>query len=246
MEDKEAIEQELSRMWQMVPPAEKHQLLTQAQSHGVEACILFLVLTGAAAFSLQLPWLLLGLAAFLPVFYQTTAARLWRELKPRITAQYFLASQAAKHFAMRNGCDDINLAMIFRATTGPAPIPDANHSESLVPEGEQEESANLIGNEVWISLFTNSLFMVRESDSGAVLECGLESLEDVSITLDFDEEELSSPRLRIQKQTPEGAPLEWILYSKYSDTLRACENRFHALRGHIRSQPPILEISESN
>ncbi len=246
MEDQEAIEQELSKIWQMVPPAEKYQLLTQAQSQGVEACILLLVLTSAAAFSLQLPWLLLALAAFLPVFYQTTASRLWRELKPRITAQYFLASQAAKHFAVRNDCDDINLAMIFRATTSPLHTPEDTDNASLMLQGKQEEPATQSASEVWISLFPDSLFMVRESDSGAVLECGLASLEEVSISIDSDEEDFSSPRLRIQQQTPEGDPLEWILHSPFSDTLRACEQTFHILRGHSNSEAPVLEISESN
>lgn len=245
MEEQDPIERELSNIWQMVPPTEKNQLMAQVQSQGAEACVILLIITSATAFSLKAPWLMLLVAVFLPFMYQTTTTRLWRELKQKISAQYFLASQAAKHFALRQRCDDISLAMIFRATALGAE--DESVPSPEVSDSETDSTPDITGGQdVWVSLFQNSLFMVRESDSGAVLECGLDSLEDIAITLNDTDETNTPNHLIITKQSGDGEERAWILHSRFTETLKACEHRFNSLVSRQQDPPQIAEITESN
>jgi hypothetical protein len=248
MEEKDPIEQKLSQTWWMVPPDEKSKLLQQAQAYGVEFCCIVMVLCCTVAFSLRFPWLMLGIALLTPVLYQTTASRLWTELKAKTTIRYFFASETAKRFALTLDCDSLSLAMIFQGTT--QTIEQENSGDTpLLPFPEENTSSTTSQKNVWISLFSNSLFVVSESDTGPVLECGIESLEHVSLSLETPNEESGSvfqPFLTIKQQDPEGELVEWIIQSPFPDTLRMCELRFKALTQELLPDNPSPQIEESN
>jgi hypothetical protein len=88
--------------------------------------------------------------------------------------------------------------------------------------------------------------MVRESDSGAVLECGLDSLADIAITLNDTDETNVPKHLIIRKQSDDGEERAWILHSRFTETLKACEYRFNSLVSKHQEPPQIAEITESN
>lgn len=251
MEEKDSIEQKLSQTWWMIPQEEKSLLLQQAQAHGVEFCFIVTILCSAVAVSLHFSWLMLGIALLTPILYQTTASRLWKELKAKTIIRYFFASEAAKRFALTLDCDDLSLAMIFQGTT--EAIEKENPSTAPLPTlptfTEEITASAPPSKHVWVSLFSNSLFIVSESDTGPVLECGLESLEHVALSLevpDDDPESDAQPFLMIKQQHPEREEMEWSIRSPFPDTLRMCELRFNALAQALLPDNPPPQIEESN
>lgn len=247
MEEKDPIEQKLSQTWWMIPPEEKSQLLHQAQAYGVEFCCIVTIMCCTVAFSLHVPWLMLGTALLTPMLYQTSASRLWAELKGKTILRYFFASEAAKRFALTLDCNDISLAMIFRGTaqTSKDKTPDGI---SVLPFTEEETSTTSEKN-VWVSLFANSILVFSESDTGPILEYGIEGLEHVALSLETpteDPENDSQPFLSIKYHPSEGDPIEWAIQSPFPDTLRICEQRFTALAQDLLADNAIVQIEESN
>jgi hypothetical protein len=135
--------------------------------------------------------------------------------------------------------------MIFRATALGAE--DERVPSQGVLDRETDSTPDMATEQdVWVSLFHNSLFMIRESDSGAVLECGLDSLEDIAITLNDTDETNAANHLIITQQSVDGEERAWILHSKFTETLKACEHRFNSLVGRQQDPSQIAEITESN
>jgi hypothetical protein len=226
MTETENLDQALAEMWQKIPQEERTLLLAQAKAQGIEVCCLCTVIGVSLAISLNAHWVILATIAFLPLLYQVVSTQRWLEIKPLITARYFLAGMTSKLYAKTLHSQDPSLKLIFRGSLQEIPI---NESTAIPEEFKDElEEEKPAPKDVWISLFPDSIVMIAEGTEGAALAFGHSTLQDFEVALDTPEDSAGEPmpsRLVIQTTTNESIESRWVLTSPHTDTLVACERK---------------------
>lgn len=226
MSETENLDQALAEMWQKIPEEERTLLLAQAKAQGVEVCCLCAVIGLAVAISLQAQWIVLATLAFLPLLYQVVSTQRWLEIKPLITARYFLASMTSKLYAQTLRSQDPSLKLIFRGSLQEIPLNDSSAiPEEFKDELEEEKPAP---KDVWVTLFPDSIVMIAEGNEGAALAFGHSTLQDFEVALDTPEDSTNGTvpsRLVIQTTANDSIESRWILTSPHTDTLAACERK---------------------
>lgn len=166
-------------------------MLNTARAKGFDTCALVAIFGCSAALSLAMPWILACVATVIPVLYQVITNRVWRELKPRITATYYTASHTASLYAQELNLERANLRQIFRGKLSELPslYSEVEDGESLEvrdlssklikdwdsddrgfrpPDTTDEEQIKY--RDVWVCLFPDTMLLFSENPDGAKLE----------------------------------------------------------------------------
>ncbi len=227
--------QSLEGIWDLIPPEERVELISEAQAKGIEATLLFLLMTFSAALGLKTPWIFLGSLLLAPFAFQIISIKAWRLLKPRPILEYFTAKTTARAYADSVGGRSLEPALMLRGELQPA-IEDGTAGESA-----EDDSLRPAPKPVWISLFPDTLVVVAEGRNGAILELGHSLLRNFSISAEgFDDgDEGGTKRLKLEVERHPGEISRWYLTSRYPAALLACERRASAYIGRHERQLQI-------
>jgi hypothetical protein len=189
--NKELLEAQFKRAWQRVPHEERQTMLNTAQAKGFDTCALVAIFGCSAALSLAMPWILACIATVIPVLYQVITNRVWRELKPKITATYYTASHTANLYAKELKLEQANLRQIFRGKLSELPslyseiegdesLDDKDLSSKLIEDWDAEDrgfrppsatdDSGVNYRDVWVCLFPDTMLLFSENPDGAKLE----------------------------------------------------------------------------
>jgi hypothetical protein len=109
----------------------------------------------------EIMWLALLL---LPIVFQQSASKRWRELKPRTILEYLAVRSAARRFAFAARARDLSVHLILRG----------NWTEDRLNEAGQVSSfeTGVSSRAVWLILLGDCLVCLSEGTHGATLEYG--------------------------------------------------------------------------
>ncbi|MFN5063637.1 MAG: hypothetical protein ACK5GN_12420 [Pseudomonadota bacterium] len=219
----------LKKTWQKVPQEERNEILSRAQGKAIEVCSLVAVLGSAAAFGLQISWIAIGVVALLPVLFQTVVARSLLYIKPQTIARYYLAGRTAGQYALALHLFESSAKTIFRGVFGPLKEPSEDSDPEFAMDMAEELSATSNEQkEVWIALFSDALIMFSENTGGTRLEFSHSILRDFNLTLDTPEDATGTslpPRLVIDAPDADGNPARWVVSTRHTSALVACERK---------------------
>lgn len=219
------------QIWQKIPIEERQELLTLANSRGLEVCAITAIFACACAFGFKAPWMLLGLAALLPVLYQVIAARVCQEIRPQLIARYLVANKTATRYAEYLKAPDTESKLIFLGKALEVKDEPAPEKNEFVDEyAEEQRLTHQNSKEVWICLFSQSLIMFSESQTGAKLELASSLLNDFSLTLEVSDKGNALNALIIEAPSSEGSKSRWVISSRNQSALIACERKFRFYR----------------
>lgn len=241
MSDPETPDAQFTRTWQKVPQEERDELLARAQEKAFEVCSVVALLGCSVAFGLDLTWILLGVAALLPILFQVVLMRHWVELKPQTVARYILAAHTAKQYARGLGVRNPTPRVLFRGSLMQLREPDPQIDEEFALDYAEELSAENTTNsgagynadlmnpkEVWISLFSDFMMMFSEAEGGAHIEFTSPILHDFAAVLDTPEdldEAVTERQLTIEANAADGKPARWLLTTPHVSALLTCERK---------------------
>lgn len=160
-------------LWRQIPPEEKLELMSRAQSKGVLACLSLICLAATLSIGFQTPQIFWASFLGSPIVFQASASKAWKALRPRAMLEYLGVRSAARRFAFSVDGEDLTVNLMFRGRIehlyGEEQVFSALNA---AVEGEKEAA-------VWITLFQDSLVMISEKPGGAKLEFGtpLKTLE---------------------------------------------------------------------
>jgi hypothetical protein len=221
--NKELVEAHFKKAWQRVPHEERQAILNTARAKGFDTCALVAIFGCSAALSLRMPWILACVATVIPVLYQVIINRVWRELKPKITATYFTASHTANLYAEKLNLERANIRQIFRGKLSelPSVYSEIKEDESIDSTEAKDLSTKLIEDwdgsdhgfrppdsaddhhtkyrDVWVCLFHDTMILFSENPDGAKLELSRSLITGLSASLEEgprgDETEVTLPRV---------------------------------------------------
>ncbi len=194
--------------------------MARAQSRGVAASLVILVITGTVAVGLRMPWVFWAAFVTIPFAFQFASARAWRHLKPRTMLDYLAARSAARRYAYGAQAKDLTVDLMFKGTL----------QRDFAALGESEELDARIEDRdrvaVWVSIFADTIVMMSERSGGAKLEMIHSILERIEVTPEgFDDSDSGSRRLVIDVEVRKGEIERWFLTSAYPAALLVCERR---------------------
>jgi hypothetical protein len=207
-------------IWRRVPPEEKLELMARAQSRGVGASLVILLITGAVAVGLRMPWFFWAAFFTIPFAFQFASARAWRDIKPRTMLEYLAARSAARRYAYGAQSKDLTVELIFKGILQ-RDFSTLGESEELEARIEARDKVA-----VWVSLFADTIVMMSERPGGAKLEMIHSILERIEVTPEgFDDSGAQSRRLVFDIEVRKGEVERWFLTSAYPAALLVCERK---------------------
>jgi hypothetical protein len=217
-------------VWRKVPPEEKLELMARAQSKGVGATLVLLIITGTMALGLRLPWLFWSTFLAVPFVFQFAAAKAWRDLKPRAMLDYLAARSAARRYAYGAHAQDLTVSLMFRGVLRP----------EFGAEQEQEQMEAQIQNKaevpVWVALFPDTIVMMSERAGGAKLEFAQSISEKLTITTRGFDNDGEQRQVILTSQGRKGNKLNWNLTSQYPAALLVFERKAKGFTEAMRLQ----------
>jgi hypothetical protein len=207
-------------IWRKVPPEEKLELMARAQSKGVGASLVILIITATVAVGLRLPWVFWAAFATVPFAFQFASARAWRDIKPRTVLEYLAARSAARRYAYGAQAADLTVDLMFKGRLG-RDFSSLGESAELDARLEDRDAVN-----VWVSLFPDTIVMISERAGGAKLEMVYSTIERLAVTAEgFDDSSPEQRRLVFDVEPRKGERERWFLTSPYPAALLVCERK---------------------
>lgn len=171
--------------WRQIPPEEKLDLMTDAQTSGVTTALCIIILGATFAIAYQAPVLFWCSLLFAPVAFQFTSAKKWRALRPRIMLEYLAARSAARRYAYTVKSIDMMVKMVIRARVQYVPSVDSElNSLDAAITGFKKLN-------VWIALFSDCVIIMSEAPGGAKLEFG--HLINDRMSLSLGDQDINEP-----------------------------------------------------
>lgn len=159
-----------SEIWRLVPPEEKLELMAKAQSRGVLAVSIAIIVCCTVAIGLKMSWVMWASFVCSPFIFQFAAGKAWRGLRPRCLLEYLAARSASRRYAFAARAKDLTPSLIFKGRL--ERVYETEHlQEALEAIASQTKEA-----EVWVSLFGDAVVMISERIGGA--ECKFSHLLD--------------------------------------------------------------------
>lgn len=150
-------------VWRIVPPEEKFEIMAKAQSKGVFACLIAVVIASTMAVGFKASWLMWASIIISPFIFQFAAGKAWRALRPKVMLEYLAARSASRRYAFAAKAKDLTPNLIIRG----------NLEELFNNDQLQEAMEAMIDNtkeaEVWVTLFGDAVVMISERQGGAEL-----------------------------------------------------------------------------
>jgi hypothetical protein len=207
-------------IWRKVPPEEKLELMARAQSRGLAATIVLLVITGTMAVGLRMPWIFWAAFATIPFVFQFASAKAWRDIKPRTVLEYLAARSAARRYAYGAQSKDLTIDLMFKGILAA----DLSHLGENAELEAHLDSRDRVP--VWVSLFPDTIVMMSERAGGAQLEFVHSTLDRLEVTAEsFDDANGEGRRLSFQIEARKGETQRWFLMSPYPAALLVCERK---------------------
>jgi hypothetical protein len=219
------------QMWSRIPPEEKFHLLSQSHASGTSAVLLLGLVCGVLAVGLGeqgIMWLALIL---LPIVFQQTAAKRWRELKPRTILEYLAVRSAARRFAFAARARDLSVHLIVRG----------NWTEDGPDESEQIATfeTGVSSRAVWLILLGDCLVCLSEGAHGATLEYGAhlrDELEMQSVVGESSKgKQLPLRELRFWKQSSGQGRISCRFTTPYPGALAVFEHLLQQRQREVRT-----------
>lgn len=219
-------------IWRKMPPEEKLDLMAKAQSKGLAATLVILVITGTVAAGLRIPWLFWGAFAILPFVFQFASAKAWRDIKPRAMLEYLAARSAARRYAYGAQAKDLAIELIFRGTLTP------DYNEEEIQEALDAKLDERFSRDVWVGLFKDTLVMISERRGGAQLQFAHNILERLVVSSEGFEKDSSTPRRVVFDVYDKrlGISSRWFLTSPFPAALYVCERKILAAQAAHQAQ----------
>ncbi|MGI6681009.1 MAG: hypothetical protein ACOX3T_05985 [Bdellovibrionota bacterium] len=151
------------KLWQKITPEEKIDALNKAHTCGVLACINAVIISGAIAVGLKMKFIFWGVLICTPLIFQFFSSRSWKNLKPSLMLQYLAARSVVRRLAFLEQARNLEPEIIFK---GFAKILPANDVDL---EGISQAIHNNEFIPVWVSLFSDTIVMFKESQGGGEL-----------------------------------------------------------------------------
>jgi hypothetical protein len=215
-----------NEIWRMVPPEEKFELLAQAQSKGVFAALIGIIVFCTLAVSLKMSWLIWTSFLVAPFIFQFASGKEWRKLRPRTLLEYLAARSASRRFAFSIRSKDLAAKMIFKGTL------EKVYGQDHIQEAMEAIIANNAESKVWISLFGDAFTMISEKAGGADLKLG--HLIDNKLKLyseaASDKEYSDAKGLIIKITSRDGDTSTYKLTSKYPAALMVFEKKLKQIQ----------------
>lgn len=216
MTDTVALNKKIQEVWGKVPEEERRELKTFAQSKGAETCAVALACATVVAVAMKSPLLFFGAVGCAPLLFQVVTTKFWRSLKPRLTLRYYVASTTAMTYAQRLKVKEPSLSLIFTGSLSP----QKSAEQLLVDEQAAAPRA------VWVAVFPELILIFAEGDSGATIVFSHETGADLSVSFETDDDAVGTERrLLIEGSKANGSERQWILTSRYSESLTSCERK---------------------
>lgn len=150
-------------IWRIIPPEEKLAMMARAQASGVMGCVVVIVTASTLAIALKASWLLWSSFVLAPFVFQYAAGKMWRDLRPRAMLEYLAARSASRRYAFANKAHDLGVQLMLKGT-----IKQQFKADEVMESIEAAVENNLEA-AVWITLFNDSVVMIKEQMGGAAL-----------------------------------------------------------------------------
>ena len=229
----DSIEDEI---WRMVPPEEKFELMARAQSKGVFASAIGIVVLCTMAVGLRIGALMWISFIITPFVFQFAAGKEWRSLRPRTLLEYLAARSASRRYAFSTKSKDLTASMIFKGQL--KEVFDNEH----VQEAMEAIIAKNAEATVWISLFGDSFTMIAEKLGGAELK--LAHLIDDKIKIYSESpsgsEYASDKTVFLKVTNRDGEQKTYQLQSRYPAALVVFEKRLKKIQA-ISLKPDVID-----
>lgn len=226
-------------IWRKIPPEEKYELIARAQSRGVIAVLITLIISGTIAVGLKFPPIFWTLLVLSPFVFQYGAGRSWQGLRPKVMLEYLAARTAARRYAFALRGHDLAVSFIFKGSI----------RRQFELDEKNEELAHSLDHadltQVWVVLFADSLVIIRETAKGASMVFGHLINDELQLKGQSPEGESEySSRRELSIMATDQTNASWFLTSKYPAALVAFEKRFIQQEIQINERLAPLEAHE--
>ncbi len=238
METNSANEALLQDIWQKIPPEERAEVVTRAQSSAISTILAVLMFGWAIAVGMREQWYFWGTFLIVPFAFQIATSKAWHALKPKLIVEYTAARATACFYAQQAHGRNLVPTAQFRGFLE-RQFSDDQQSESDHSASDTEEPREPVA--VWVTLFPDSLVMFSETPFGSQREFAHCTSEDISVSTEEMEEDFGSQRrLLISVRDKAGAERRWVLTSKNAAQLAACQRK---LLSAMERRQTLLEQS---
>ena len=223
METNSVTEALLLDIWQKIPPEEKKELASRAQSTAISTVLVVLMLGWAMAVGMREQWYFWGTFLIVPIAFQVATSKAWHALKPKLIVEYTAARATACFYAQQAKAAHMVPSVQFKGLLE-RQFSDDQQSESDISPDSAEEPRGPVS--VWVTLFPDSLVMFSETPFGSQREFAHALAEDLSVTTEEMEDDFGDQRrLMISVRDVAGAERRWVLASKHAAQLSICQRR---------------------
>lgn len=230
-----------SEIWRLVPPEEKFELMAKAQSKGVLAASIALIVCGTVAVGLKMSWVMWGSIVCCPFIFQFAAGKAWRGLRPRCLLEYLAARSASRRYAFAARAKDLTPSLIFKGRI-----------EQVYEQEHLQEALEAMVNktkeaEVWVSLFGDAVVMISEQLGGAQVKFShlLDEKLEVTGHSSSGKEYASDKHLLFTVHDKMMGAKQFRLTSRYPAALVAFEKKMQKHREiAIKERSELLKIAE--
>jgi len=223
METNSVNEALLQDIWQKIPPEERAEVGSRAQSTAISSILVILMFGWAVAVGMREQWYFWGTFLIVPFAFQVATSKAWHALKPKVIVEYTAARATACFYAQQANGRDLLPTAQFKGLLE-RQFSDDKQTESDLSEENPEEPRGPVP--VWVTLFPDSLVMFSETPFGSQREFAHSTSEDISVSTDEMEEDFGNQRrLMISVRDANGAERRWALTSKHAAQLTICQRR---------------------
>lgn len=221
-----------SEAWRQIPPEEKLEMLAKAQSRGISAAALGIMVCAMVSLAFKVTWPMWLSMITAPFVYQFAAGKAWRALRPRAMLEYLAARSVARRYAFNSGSKSLVISLIMRGRY--------REEFSANVEGVQQAlEASLHSSaeaEVWIALFHDALILLREKPGGAELTVGAIINEKVSLESTDGGGYTNEKELLFRFRDKLGMERTYRISSRHPAALAVLEKKFLQIQNQQREE----------
>ena len=223
METNSVNEALVEDIWQKVPPEEKKQVASQAQSTAISATLVLIMFGWAMAIGMREQWFFWGTFLVVPFAFQVATSKAWQVKKPKLIVEYAAARATGCFYAQQLTGRNRSPSLQFKGML------DRQFAQDL--QGEDDPFGETLDEipgpiPVWVTLFSDCLVIFSETPFGARREFAHTIYEDLSVSTETPEEDFGDARRLILTIRDEpGSERRWILTSTHAAFIPACERK---------------------
>lgn len=153
-----------NELWRRVPPEEKLELLNFAHAKGVIASLWVVGVGCTFAVGLQVSEIMWGSFFLVPLVFQYTVSKHWRQIRPKVMLEYLGARSVTRRYAVAANGRNLGAEFLFKGRLRRI-VEDDTIDDDLDENARRKPDVH-----VWVALFPDSLIMISEGVRGANLE----------------------------------------------------------------------------